>query len=45
MRKTLFKRGLALLLLMMMAWTSGAALAEEDEPRKVVYLTFDYGLK
>lgn len=45
MRKTLFKRGLALLLLMMMTWTSGAALAEEDEPRKVVYLTFDDGPK
>ena len=45
MRKTLFKRGLALLLLMMMTWTAGAAWAEEDKPRRVVYLTFDDGPK
>lgn len=39
------KRIWALLLALCMAGTAGAALAQEDEPRRVVYLTFDDGPK
>lgn len=41
----MFKRGLVLLLVLCAAWTAGAAWAEEDKPRRVVYLTFDDGPK
>ena len=41
----MFKRGLVLLLVLCTAWTAGAAWAEEDKPRRVVYLTFDDGPK
>lgn len=41
----MFKRGLVLLLVLCAAWTAGTAWAEEDKPRRVVYLTFDDGPK
>ena len=44
-RKVMFKRGLVMLLVLCAAWTAGAAWAEEDKPRRVVYLTFDDGPK
>ena len=45
-RRIMKKRILALLMLTLcMAGTAGAAPAQEDEPRRVVYLTFDDGPK
>lgn len=45
-RRIMIKRILTLLLLALcMAGTAGAASAQEDEPRRVVYLTFDDGPK
>ena len=41
----MFKRGLVLLLVLCAVWTAGAAWAEENKPRRVVYLTFDDGPK